>query len=233
LEKACFKEMVAKKIIFSGTSMIPCLRPGDIVHVRETPWHELRRGDLVGIVSGGMATPIIHRLIGWQRHKGSYFGVLKGDSLTYTDHFLLTPNNYAYRVWGRERNGKLVLLDGFCSKIRARLTAFISIWNLTPGVLRLRIKRYIESIVPRVPGIKLLERALLKKIQYFFFCGQGNMKRLRAVHRGRVVGEITFQDCSLKEINSVVFSVYSLVVSPENLTAHAVDRFPDLFDQAF
>jgi len=88
----------------------------------------------------------------------------------------------------------------------------------------------MECIVPRVPGIKLLERSLLKKIQYFFFCGQGNIKQLRAVYRGRAVGEITFQDRPLKEINSVVFSVYSLVVSPENLTAHAVDRFPELFD---
>jgi len=225
--------MIAKTIIFSGTSMIPFLRSGDILHVRKTPWHELRLGDLAVIVPGGRTNPIVHRLVGWQRRKDTCFGILKGDSLAYKDHFLLTPNNYAYRVWARERNGKLVLLNGFRNKIRARLTAFISLWNLTPGVLGLKIKRYLACIVPRVPGIKLVERFFLKKIQYFFFCGQGNIKQLRAVYRSRTVGEITFQNSPLVEIDSAVFSVYALVVSPENLTAHAADRFPELFDRTF
>ena len=102
--------------------------------------------------------------------------------------------------------------------------ALFSILNLTPGVLRLKIKRMLERFSPRIPGVKLLERYLLAKARYFVFSGQGNTKRLRAVCRSITMGEIVFQDNPFRVVSSTVFSIFSAVISPENLVSNATVR---------
>jgi len=213
--------MNPKHIIFSGTSMAPFLKAGDRLQIRRTLWSKLRIGDLVAVESSSSKHPIIHRLVGWRCRSNIRFGILKGDSLTQTDGFLLTKHNYLGRVWVRERNGKRLFLNSLYETMRARFMALFSILNLTPGVLRLKIKRELERLSPRIPGIKLLERYLLEKARYFVFSGQGDTKRLRVVYRSITMGEIVFQDNPFRVVSSIVFSIFSAVISPEELVSNA------------
>lgn len=216
-------------MIFFGKSMAPFLRDGDQLYVQKTPWNRLRIGNLVVCEPSSSKHPVIHRLVGWQYRINTQFGILKGDSLLYKDSFFLTPHNYLGRVWARERNGKRLLLNSLCADIRARFIALFSIFNLTPGILRLKTKRILELIGLHIPGIKTLERSILANVRYFVFSEQRNTKRLRAVFRGITIGEIIFQDNSLKVIRSTVFSVFSAIIPPENLVSDAAARFPELF----
>ncbi len=222
--------MLNKPIICSGTSMFPFIKVGDRVHVRKTPWDRLEIGDLVVLKTSGSGYPIIHRLVGWRRVGSNRFGILKGDNLLYTDNFLLEQNNYLGRVWSRERNGELTNLKSFSENVRARLVAFLSVWSLTPGIVRTKIKLTLESWMPRIPGIRSMERFFLKKTRCFLFSEQGNRKRLRLVYKEMVIGEIIFQDKPVNIISCNVFSVFYTFISPKNLIAHTAKEFPELFN---
>lgn len=221
--------MRADQFVFTGTSMFPFLKTGDIIHTRKTPWSRLQIGDVVVVTPPDSTQPIIHRLVRWQRCNNSICGILKGDSLIYKDHFFLSQHNYSGRVWARDRNGKLLHLDGLHRSIRARFIAFLSVLNLTPGVFRLKIKRELVRIMPRIPGIKLIEHFFLERVQYYFFSGQRNTRRLCIVYQGLTVGEIIFQDRPFRVISNNVFSIFSSFISAEKLVSHVTGRFPELF----
>ena len=93
------------------------------MHVRPVPWDQLTIGDIVVVDSSVAEFPIIHRIIGWQHFSDTSFGILKGDNMTDKDSFVLSQDNYSGKVWARERNGKLVLLDRLSQSILARFMA--------------------------------------------------------------------------------------------------------------
>ncbi len=213
--------------------MFPFLKSGDRIHVRETPWRQLHVGDLVVVVSGDSTPPIVHRLVGWNGGKDNRLGILKGDSLTDTDDFFLSQQNYLGRVWARERNGKLLLLDGFRKHIWARFIVVLSILNLTPGVVRLKVNGELKRILSRMPGIKKIERLVLKRTRYFFFSGPEQGHRLLAICRGKTIGEIIFHKIPSSVAKSTAFSFYSPVISAEKLSEHAAENFPEVFEDNY
>lgn len=211
--------------------MFPFLKAGDRIHVVKTPWPQLRIGDLVVVVSGKSVHPIVHRLVGWHYRDNSRLGILKGDSLTDTDDFFLSRQNYLGRVWARERNGERWHLDGFRKQTWARLIVFFSLLNLTPGVVRLKVVKELKRILPKLPGFKNIECRILKKTRYFFFSRQKQGGRLLAIYRGKTIAEIILSKDHLLTDKSTAFSAYSPVISAEKLARHAAEKFPELFPE--
>jgi len=198
------------------------------MHVRPTPWNQLKIGDIVVVDASVSKFPIMHRIIGWQRCPDTSFGLLKGDNLTHKDRFVLSQDNYSGKVWARERNGKRVLLQSFPQRMLARFLALLSIWNSTPGLLRFRMKKNLGRIIPRIPGITTIERFFLQKARYFFFSTPANTRRLWAIYRGKGIGEIVFQDTIFTIKQCTVFSPFSLFISSERFAANAQMRFPEI-----
>lgn len=185
------------------------------------------------VASGGSAHPVVHRLVGWNGEKDGRLGILKGDSLVNTDGFFLSQQNYLGRVWARERNGKRLLLDGFRKHIWARFIVFSSVLNLTPGVFRLKVTRELKRILPRIPGIKNIERLVLKKSRFFFFSGPEQNHRLLAIYRSKAIGEISLHKNPSSVAKSTAFSFYPPVISAEKLSKHAAEKFPEVFENNF
>ena len=210
--------------------MSPFLKVGDCLHVRKVPWERLRIGDLVVFETMGSRYPIVHRLVGWQRQSNNRFGCLKGDNLAHADPFLLLQGNYLGRVRTIRTSRKLVSMDSLCQRIRARWIALLSVWNLTPGILRHRIKKDLDRMVPRIPGLKNIKRTLLKKTICFIFSGQGNTRRMCLIFRDMAVGEIVFRNNPSSVIGSAVSSIFSSFISAADLTESAMERYPDVFD---
>jgi hypothetical protein len=82
-----------------GTSMLPCIRPGDLLTLRSVPLHELAIGDVILFVQ--QERFFIHRVVG-----GDHCGwITRGDSVPEND-----PQVAAEEVLGKvtsiERNGR-------------------------------------------------------------------------------------------------------------------------------
>jgi hypothetical protein len=142
--------------------MYPFLRPGDRLIIRRVPPERLRRGDIVVLDDKGRL--VAHRLV--RRLPGGRV-VLKGDSLPAPDSPLPNPARIIGRVEALTRRRRLITLT---HGPRSRLNpvyAGLSLLNLTPGALRLKIKNGLLLLVqgsrrddPADSGRKAL-RALL------------------------------------------------------------------------
>jgi signal peptidase I len=228
--------MKEHKIIFRGASMSPFLKEGDIVFLRKSPWDKLRIGDLALIDSDCLSCPVIHRIIGWYKADGTRMGICKGDSMPQKDAFTLTKENYSGIVWARKRKGKLRNLTRLHQRMISRWIAFLSVLNLTPGILRIKTKKTLGFITPRIPGIKLFERFFLKKVQYFLFLDKTNTKRLYASLYGKTIGSIILKRDDSRLIRypiASVFSFYSLFISSERLVRDASGKHPEVFNESF
>jgi len=104
-------------------SMLPLLRPGDLVQVRRMPVEALRQGDVIVVNSAG--NPITHRLVmvdaqGWHT---------KGDSCTFAD-----PPVPAEAIWGRvvsvERGDTCLDLQNRRWSLVNRCVGALSCWQV-------------------------------------------------------------------------------------------------------
>ncbi|MDY6855148.1 MAG: hypothetical protein SWO11_10670 [Thermodesulfobacteriota bacterium] len=221
-------------MIFHGASMSPFLKEGDIVFLRKSPWHKLQTGDLALIDSDWLTYPVIHRIIGWAKADGERIGICKGDSMSQKDGFTLTKENYSGIVWARERKGRLKDLRCPHQRILSRWIAFVSLLNLTPGVLRIKTKEILGFVTLRIPGIRLVERLFFKKVQYFLFLDKTNTKRLYASLYGKIIGSIILKrdDSSLIRYPiASVYSYFSLFISCERLALDAYRKHSEIFNE--
>lgn len=226
--------MKEHKIIFRGASMSPFLREGDIVFLRKSPWDKIRTGDLVLIDSDCLSYPVIHRIIGWARADGERIGICKGDSMPQKDAFTLTKENYSGIVSARERRGRFKDLRCLHQRILSRWISFVSVLNLTPGVLRMKTKKILGFIALRIPGARLLEGLILKRVQYSLFLDKANTKRLYASLYGKTIGNITLKRDDSRLIRypiASVFSFFSLFISSERLARDASMKHPEIFNE--
>jgi hypothetical protein len=221
--------MKGEPIIFRGTSMFPVLKTGDMLHIDKAPFEQLRVGDLVVVDAGVSELPIVHRIVSWKQRHSLFVGVLKGDSLDDTDKFELSKNNYGGRVWARDRDGKRLDLNHPLHRCRARCLAMLSVRNLTPGALRIKLKKPVQYLIGWLPCRKSARRFIIRNLKYFFFIDPQKDEKLFATFKGRIVGEVRLgKNCSTVDENSVSFP-FSLLISSKRLHVEAVKRFPDRF----
>ena len=76
--------------------------------------------------------------------------------------------------------------------------------------------------------LKIVFEQLDKDIPIYLFSEQGNRKRLRIVCKETVIGEIIFQDNPVNIISCNVLAVFYTFITPKNLIAHSVKKFPGL-----
>ncbi|MFH1617701.1 MAG: signal peptidase I [Candidatus Margulisiibacteriota bacterium] len=88
---------------FTGNSMHPTLKPGDVLFLRDTPLEELRRGDV--IIFRGDEKIVCHRFFGSKKIGGQTFFLERGDNVAFVHSWqadrYLSKVEEAYR--GKEK----------------------------------------------------------------------------------------------------------------------------------
>ena len=128
---------------FTGYSMYPFLKPGDRILARPVQAGQLQVGDIV--VAFRHDYFVVHRLVKLlPRQKG----LLKGDSLLKPDPEVTDLSSLSGRVELILRGGRLfTITTGFRSSLKG-FFAFLSLYCLTPGALRLRARNTLINLPP-------------------------------------------------------------------------------------
>jgi signal peptidase I len=93
---------MTRKLLYSGSSMNPLFREGDVVNL--VPYHglEIREGDVVAFPHPGKPSKVIHRVAA-VRPEGIF---TKGDNLTAMDDWTLKPGDILGKVVAIRRRGR-------------------------------------------------------------------------------------------------------------------------------
>jgi hypothetical protein len=129
-------------LLFTGYSMYPFLKPGDLLVVREISSNSLRIGDIV-LASDAKKRYMVHRLV---KILSPNKGVLKGDSMLKPDPEPVELSTLTGKVIGFIRGKQLVILSTGLRSGLNKLYAFFSLKGLTPGAIRLRIRNTLISL---------------------------------------------------------------------------------------
>lgn len=124
------------RVRVQGGSMLPAVRPGDILVVRRAHLEEFRGGDIALVRRGGRL--FAHRVVAVERRAGEIQLLTKGDCLGETD-----PSAAAAEVLGRvralARGQREIRLDTCAQRLRgrwlSRLSAFQDVWYLSARLL--------------------------------------------------------------------------------------------------
>jgi len=93
---------VTKKLLYTGASMNPLMREGDVVHLRPYDGQEIRRGDVVAFPHPDRPEKVIHRVVA----VGASGLRTKGDNTLAVDDWLLQPADLLGRVVAIQRQGR-------------------------------------------------------------------------------------------------------------------------------
>lgn len=147
-----------RRLMFSGFSMYPGLRPGDGIVTREMPVSDIVPGCIVCVDDRDRT--VVHRVLSVER---SAFGtriVLKGDNLPEPDEPVLLPGDFCRCVSMIIRNGRLR------RPRQGRVSSFLCARNLTAGILTGGVKRMLfrtpsrmYSLIARYRKVKRYDRA--------------------------------------------------------------------------
>jgi signal peptidase I len=102
LRKQLIENNHAVKIVASGYSMFPFIRPGDVQTISPVPIEEIKVGDVA--VFERESDWISHRVIDIQNKNNETTLILRGDSCIQLDP-LVTKANYIGKTVGFERKG--------------------------------------------------------------------------------------------------------------------------------
>lgn len=128
---------------FTGYSMYPFLKPGDRLIVRRLEDALIEVGDIVVIRKH--ENLVAHRLVGLSPDGK---GVLKGDSLLKPDTDIISLSSLTGRVEAIVRNNRLINISvGIRSKLK-KVYARLSLYNLTYGSIKLRIRLKLKKNIP-------------------------------------------------------------------------------------
>jgi len=114
---------------FSGYSMYPAIRSGDILITREAPARSVRPGDVVCLPRG--RAYLAHRVISVKKDASRATLITKGDNMITRDPPFTCEQDSVLVVTHARRRGRPP------KKLRlGRLRAFLSARNLTFGILK-------------------------------------------------------------------------------------------------
>jgi signal peptidase I len=118
-----------RRIIFTGYSMYPALRPGDTLILQHAVADDCAPGDIVCIARENGC--VVHRIITVDGSRDFPRIITKGDSLTYPDPPVPLPPEGIPRVIMISRAGRGLIRPRYGS-----LIALLSRANLTAGIIR-------------------------------------------------------------------------------------------------
>jgi len=102
--------MAENRLNFSGVSMLPTLKPGDLLKLVRCKKREIHVGDVVAFQSPISQGLIVHRVVAFD-----YTGLrTKGDNNDRIDDWVLSPHNIFGRIVSAHRGGQTItILGGF------------------------------------------------------------------------------------------------------------------------
>jgi signal peptidase I len=131
-----------KQLPFSGHSMFPAIKNGDILFLQSIPIKDIKIGNIICILKNDIY--VAHRVISIDSANNQIIFILKGDNLKHRDPRLIIENQKLYKVIAIKRNDNNII------KVNNRSwMARLSSHNLTYGIIRAEIGK----IVKRVSGI--------------------------------------------------------------------------------
>jgi len=87
---------------YMGLSMYPTFIPGDLLHLCEIPFEEIKRGDVIVFRPAGEEKNIVHRVISL-KEKGL---ITRGDNNSQNDKWIISGEDVKGKVIFSERDGK-------------------------------------------------------------------------------------------------------------------------------
>jgi signal peptidase I len=144
------------EIKFSGYSMYPSLRPGNILLIREVTIKEISPGDIVCIQKND--GHIAHRVVRIEREREKTTIITKGDNITRPDPPdlpMLETDCLIKRVVMIKRGKDRLIIPRY-----GKMLALLSRMNLTYGIMKGRGGRIVRSIFSEKGSIKNKEQCL-------------------------------------------------------------------------
>jgi len=141
-----------RRFVFSGYSMYPQLKPGDVIVAQQASREEIAPGCLLCVE--GRDRRVVHRVIRAEPSDSDMLVFCKGDNMPEPDEPVLVPVDACWQVTLVIRNGRLR------TPRRGRISAFLCANNLTIGIFMQRIKKVLQRMPP--PMYNLAER--LRKV---------------------------------------------------------------------
>ena len=102
IAESLLRDAIPVKARVGGTSMLPWLRAGDIVTLKNCPLDTVRKGDIV--VFKRFEKLVIHRVIAYDNMIAGIAFITKGDSCKHTDGYIL-PSDFLGKAFSYERKG--------------------------------------------------------------------------------------------------------------------------------
>ena len=127
-----------RRLVLSGYSMYPHLRPGDIIVVTQASFSDITPGCI--LCMNGRDCTVVHRVIRVEPSGSETLVVCKGDNLPRPDEPVLISGDACWQISFVIRNGR------FRTPRQGRISAFLCAHNLTAGMCMRRIKRIIQWV---------------------------------------------------------------------------------------
>ena len=125
-----------RRFVFTGFSMYPQLRPGDIIVAKQIPSSDITPGLI--LCRDDRERRIVHRVLHVEPSGSDIVIVLKGDNMPRADMPVLIPGDSCWHV-------SLVIRNGTFRKPRqGRISSFLCARNLTVGIWMGRVKRILR-----------------------------------------------------------------------------------------
>jgi hypothetical protein len=170
------------KVFYTGTSMSPTLRAGDVLHVSALRAEQIRCGDVAVFIVDARSQVVVHRIV--SRTDAGF--VSMGDNNASPDSHLLPPGDIIGRVFVAENHGKTRRIRG---GLQGRVEGFVRrLGCLTErkmcGVLRPLYRFLAESGVFRKLGRPALQT---KVVMYHRHTGDAELQLL---WKNRAIGRL-------------------------------------------
>ena len=136
-----------KQVAFTGYSMYPSLRPGDILVLREIPSKDIQVGDILCIPENG--NYVSHRVVHLETKENHHLISTKGDNLTQCAPPVEIREDALLKVVMVKRAGKGLVKPGF-----GKTLALLSRNNLTYGIIKGKAGRLVRILFKRQPLVR-------------------------------------------------------------------------------
>jgi signal peptidase I len=124
LRKQLIENNHSVKIVASGYSMYPFMRPGDVQTISPVPIEEIKVGDVAVFERNN--DWISHRVIDIQNNNNEITLILRGDTSIQLDP-LVTKENYIGKTVAFERRGKTRLLHSKKYKVISKMVLLLGL----------------------------------------------------------------------------------------------------------
>jgi hypothetical protein len=174
------------KVFYTGTSMYPTLKVGDVLHVSALPAEQIHCGDVAVFIVDARSQVVVHRIV--SRNDAGF--VSMGDNNASPDSLLLPPGDIIGRVFLAENHGKARRIrGGFQGRVEGLLRRLGCLTERKMcGVLRPLYRFLAESGVFRRFGRPALET---KVVMYSRHTGDAELQLL---WKNRVIGRLASGD---------------------------------------